>query len=64
MEEAGLIPWKPGEARGIDIGRNHSVLNNGTENRIHMIVHGKWGDGFEDMICASFDQLLMQLNNH
>ena len=64
MEEAGLIPWKPGEARGIDIGRNHSVLNNGTENRIHMIVHGKWGDGFEDMICASFYQLLMQLNNH
>ena len=64
MEEAGLIPWEPGQARGIDIGRKHSVINNGTENRIHMIVHGKWGDGFEHMICASFDQLLMQLNNH
>ena len=61
MEDAGLIPWQPGEARGIDIGRNHSVLNNGTENRIHMIVHGKWGEGFERHICESFDQLLINI---
>ena len=66
QEDAGLIPWQPGEARGIDIGRQHSVLNTGTENRIHMIVHGKWADDFERHICESFEQLLINiaLNNN
>ena len=58
QEEAGLIPWQPGEARGIDIGRLHAVINRGTENRIHMIVHGLWGEGFERHICESFESLL------
>jgi hypothetical protein len=58
QEDAGLIPWEPGEARAIDIGRKHCVWHGGTENRIHMIVHGKWGEGFEELICRSFDRLL------
>ena len=63
QEDAGLIPWQPGEARGIDIGRKHAVINRGTENRIHMIVHGKWGDGFERHICESFEQLLINMGH-
>ena len=63
QEDAGLIPWQPGEARGIDIGRKHSVLNRGLENRIHMIVHGKWGDGFERCIIESFEQLLINIGH-
>lgn len=62
QEEAGLIPWEPGQARGIDIGRDHAVINRGTENRIHMIVHGQWGNGFQQAICESFDQLLTTIN--
>jgi hypothetical protein len=61
LEEAGLIPWQPGEARAIDIGRNHSVLHTGTENRIHMIIHGLWADGFERCICESFEDLLINI---
>jgi hypothetical protein len=63
QEDAGLIPWQPGEARGIDIGRKHSVLNQGLENRIHMIVHGLWGDGFERCIIESFEQLLINIGH-
>jgi hypothetical protein len=63
QEDAGLIPWQPGEARSIDIGRKHSVLNRGLENRIHMIVHGKWGDGFERCIIESFEQLLINIGH-
>jgi|TARA_R110002074_G_scaffold283114_1_gene454746 hypothetical protein len=61
LEDAGLIPWEPGQARGIDIGRKHAVLNRGTQNRIHMIVHGKWGEGFERHICESFETLLINI---
>jgi len=61
QEDAGLIPWEPGEARGIDIGRKHAVHNKGTQNRIHMIVHGLWGDGFERHICESFEDLLINI---
>jgi len=66
LEESGLIPWQPGDARAIDIGRQHCVLHTGTENRIHMIVHGKWADNFERCICESFEALLINiaLNNN
>lgn len=62
MEDAGLIPWSPGEVRAIDIGRKHAVRHTGSEPRIHMIIHGLWGDGFEDMVCRSFDKLLESLH--
>jgi len=61
QEDAGLIPWKEGEARAIDIGRQHCVLHEGTENRIHMIIHGLWADGFERCICESFEALLINI---
>jgi len=66
QEDAGLIPWVPGDVRAIDIGRQHSVLHRGSENRIHMIVHGLWSDGFQRCICESFEELLINiaLNNN
>ena len=63
MEEAGLVPWEEGEVRAIDIGRNHSVLNHGTENRIHMIVHGHFDSKFKDLMCRSYDKLIESLSN-
>lgn len=61
MEDAGIIPFKEGEARAIDIGRNHSVINNSNENRIHMIIHGHWDDNFENILNQSFDDLRKDL---
>ncbi len=40
MENFGIVPWQPGEARLLDIGLNHSVVNFSDENRYHIIVHG------------------------
>lgn len=54
MEEAGLIPWQEGDIRLIDIGRKHSLVNNGTEDRIHMIIHGRYGPNTLNFINDSF----------
>lgn len=63
MEEAGCIPWEPGDVRAIDIGRKHAVVNNGTEDRIHMIVHGKFNQNFKELLCRSYDKLIESLSN-
>jgi hypothetical protein len=62
MEDAGLIPWQPGDARAIDIGRRHSVRHLGTEPRIHMIIHGAPGFKHIETVCKSYDRLLEELN--
>ena len=61
MEEAGCIPWEVGDVRAIDIGRRHAVINNSTEDRIHMIVHGKFNQNFKELLCKSYDNLLESL---
>ena len=62
MEDAGLIPWQPGDARAIDIGRRHSVRHTGTEPRIHMIIHGAPTIEHSKLVCRSYDKLLEELN--
>jgi hypothetical protein len=57
MEEAGMIPWKPGDVRAIDIGRKHSVINKSMEDRVHMIVHGWWDIGLLQKICEGYDEV-------
>lgn len=58
MEDAGLIPWQPGECRAIDIGRLHSVRNIGDQNRIHMIIHGIPSPQHAKILCQSYDNIL------
>ena len=64
MQDAGLIPWKEGESRAIDIGRIHSVVNNSDEDRIHMIIHGKINKKHNELLCKSYDKLLLNLENN
>lgn len=54
MEEANIIPWKEGDIRLIDIGRKHSLVNHGSEDRIHMIIHGRYGPSTTKNIVNSF----------
>jgi hypothetical protein len=56
-QDAGTIPWQPGDVRGVDTGRGHGVINNGTENRIHMIIHGRSDPEFNAIVCRSYDNL-------
>jgi hypothetical protein len=58
MEDAGLIPWKEGEFRAIDIGRKHAVRNLSGQNRIHMIIHGQHNNEFKKLFCESYDRLI------
>ena len=62
MEEAGLVPWQPGDVRAIDIGRLHAVKNNSSQDRIHMIVHGNPNHHHNELLCESFDMLMKELN--
>ena len=57
MEDAGLIPWKQGDVRAIDIGRQHSVRNLGDQNRIHMIIHGRT-ENWSKTICESYEDFI------
>ena len=51
QDDAGLVPWQEGDIRMIDIGRLHSLRNTGTEDRIHMIIHGQYsGKTVQDII--------------
>jgi hypothetical protein len=61
MEDAGLIPWKVGDVRAIDIGRQHSVRNIGHQDRIHMIIHGVPSPEHRRVLCRSYDMLLSEL---
>ena len=57
MEDAGLIPWKAGECRAIDIGRYHTVRNLGKSPRVHMIIHGRPSNEHVLTMCRSYDKL-------
>jgi hypothetical protein len=58
MEDYGLIPWKVGDVRMINISTNHAVWNNSNTPRIHIIAHG-WAKSkyrqFRDSILRGYN---------
>lgn len=58
MDGHGLVPWKVGQMRGIDISRYHTVINNDVEPRLHMIIHGGGDDKFAETMCRSYEKLV------
>ncbi|MDB4378396.1 aspartyl/asparaginyl beta-hydroxylase domain-containing protein [bacterium] len=54
QEQAGLVPWEEGDVRLMDIGRLHSLYNSGTEDRVHIIVHGTYNAITVNSIIKSF----------
>lgn len=56
MEDAGIVPWQPGDIRLMNVGRKHAVWNNSSEPRIHMIVHSNRGKEFQDLVYRSYQQ--------
>jgi hypothetical protein len=58
LEGGGLVPWKAGEVRLIDIARHHAVVNNSNEYRIHLIVYPldrSWNMEAKKVACRSYD---------
>ena len=58
LDGHGIIPWKVGEVRGIDISQLHTVVNDGVEPRLHMIIHGHFDEGIAKTICRSYEKLV------
>lgn len=58
LEEGGLVPWKEGDVRMIDIGRLHSVKNTSNETRIHILAYPKgmdWPLEAMQLVCKSYE---------
>lgn len=62
MEDAGRVPWQPGDVRLMNVGRKHAVYNESNEPRIHMILHSNRGDAFKDLVYRSFQQFRQDYN--
>jgi hypothetical protein len=48
LKNHGVVPWKTGDVRLVNITNDHSVINFGNESRMHLIAHGIIGDKFDE----------------
>ena len=48
LKDHGVVPWKNGNIRLVNITNEHSVINFSNQPRIHMIGHGLIGNRFSD----------------
>lgn len=64
MKDCGEVPLrKGGDACALDISNWHSVWNDSSIPRIHVIVHGRWGVGYQELIVRSFNKQLADMAN-
>jgi len=42
------VPWRPGMSILLNVSKDHEVINNSTQDRIHMIAHFKVGNRKEE----------------
>lgn len=57
LEDGGMVPWKEGDVRSMDLGSNHCIRNIGTEPRIHLIItpsKNDWDIDAMRLACRSF----------
>lgn len=57
LENGGLVPWKEGDVRTIDLGTNHCVRNIGNEPRVHIIItpsSNDWDIDAKELACKSY----------
>jgi hypothetical protein len=57
LENGGLVPWKEGEFRSMDVGSLHCIRNTGTEPRVHIIIgpiKSDWDIDAMRLACSSY----------
>ncbi|MBY0384024.1 aspartyl/asparaginyl beta-hydroxylase domain-containing protein [bacterium] len=42
----GTVPFEPGSAYAVDISNQHGVWNFSDETRVHLIIHGRYGESY------------------
>lgn len=52
----GFVPFKPGTAFMLDVGNEHAYINNSSEDRYHIIVHGIRDKKFEKLVVDSYEK--------
>lgn len=57
FKDAGVVPFKPGRGFLLDIGREHIVINESSEYRYHIIIHGRPTAGLHELVKQSIPQL-------
>lgn len=66
LEDGGIVPWKEGDFRSMDLGSIHCIRNNGTEPRIHLIItpsKNDWDIDAMKMACRSFEKYQRERND-
>jgi hypothetical protein len=57
LKNYGVVPWKTGDLKIVNITNDHSVINFSKQDRIHLIAHGKIGNKineFCELIVRSY----------
>lgn len=42
----GTVPFEPGSAYAVDVSNQHGVWNFSYETRVHLIIHGRYGESY------------------
>ena len=65
MKNRGDVPFvDSGRACLVDVSNLHSVWNNSDTPRIHIIVHGVAGPGFQPLVVNSFKHSVINNQQH
>lgn len=56
FKDWGRVPFEQARGFMLDIGNEHIVLNDSTEDRYHFIVHGHPGPDFQQRVFSQFKQ--------
>ena len=58
MKEWGTLPFTSGAANMIAVGYEHAVFNDSDEDRYHIIVHGRMGQDWPQIIKDSYTSMI------
>ena len=60
FKEWGQVPFKPGTGLAVDVSNQHGVWNFSEETRIHIIIHGIYGEEYYKTIKRSAEKKLKE----
>ena len=65
MEKHGTVPFEPGSAFWLDISNRHTVFNDSSEHRWHIIIHQDFDNiEFQNMVVNSYKKLYNTINEN
>lgn len=57
MENHGPVPFRPGCAFWLDTHNRHTIINQSSEPRWHIIIHQHFTVDFQEIVLQSYDKL-------